>query len=43
MRKRIYEIIEECLKSVKYIENPSLDDIFETEKECYERIATWIK
>ncbi|MCR4755887.1 MAG: 1-deoxy-D-xylulose-5-phosphate reductoisomerase [Lachnospiraceae bacterium] len=39
---RIYEIIEECLKSVKYIENPSLDDIFETEKECYERIATWI-
>ena len=39
---RIYEIIEECMKSVKFIETPSLDDIFETEQECYERIAGWI-
>ena len=39
---RIYEIIEECMKAVPFIEDPSLDDIFETEKECYERIAEWI-
>ncbi len=39
---RIYEIIEECMKSVRFIEDPSLDDIFETEQECYERIAGWI-
>ncbi len=39
---RIYEIIEECMKSVRFIDNPSLEDIFETEQECYERIAGWI-
>lgn len=39
---RIYEIIDECMKSVPFIEDPSLDEIFDTEQECYERIATWI-
>ena len=39
---RIYEIIEECMKAVRFIEDPTLDDIFATEQECYERIAQWI-
>ena len=39
---RIYEIIEECMKTVRFIEDPTLDDIFATEQECYERIAQWI-
>ena len=39
---RIYEVIEECMKAVEYIENPSLDEILDTERECYERMDTWI-
>lgn len=39
---RIYEIIEECMKSVKVIGEPTLDEILATEQECYERIAGWI-
>lgn len=39
---RIYEVIEECMKCVGYIKDPSLDEILDTERECYERIDTWI-
>ncbi len=39
---RIYEIIEECMKSVKVIKEPTLEEILATEQECYERIAGWI-
>ncbi len=34
----IIEIIEDCIRAHKVIENPTLEQILETEKETYERI-----
>ncbi|MCR5398559.1 MAG: 1-deoxy-D-xylulose-5-phosphate reductoisomerase [Lachnospiraceae bacterium] len=39
---KIYDIIERCIDEVGYVASPSLDDILATERECYERIETWI-
>jgi len=36
----IFKFIKKIVEKVKYIENPSLNDIFETEKFIYERIKT---
>lgn len=34
----IMEIIEDCIRAHKVIEDPSLDEILKTEQETYERI-----
>ena len=36
----IMEIIEDCMKALKVIENPTLDEVLETEAATYERIES---
>lgn len=37
----IYEIIEKCMEKHDNIENPSLDDILEVERDVYSQIEEW--
>ena len=40
----IPEIIESCMNQCSYVENPSVEEILETEKEVYEWIeGRWVK
>ncbi len=39
----IYDIIDRCMNEIGYIADPTLDEILSTERECYERIETWIQ
>ncbi len=39
----IYDIIDRCMNEIGYIADPTLNEILSTERECYERIETWIQ
>ena len=40
LNREIKEIIEDCMRAHKNIENPTLDQILETEAETYARIKS---
>ncbi len=38
---QIYEIIESCMKNIAFIDNPTVSQILDTEKECYDYIGEY--